>query len=58
MLFYRNLYTKTKKDTVELKPGTQLQSEQKGPFAMPHFILAERTYIHQLNRIKVHIIIS
>ena len=59
MLFQRNLYTKTKKDTVEMKPGTQLQPEQKGiPLTMPHLALAERTHIHQMNRFKVHIIIN
>ena len=59
MLFQRNLYTKTKKDTVEMKPRAQLQPKQKGiPLAMPHFVLAERTRIHQMNRFKVHIIIN
>ena len=58
MLFYRNMYTKTKKDTVEMKPGTPLQPEQKEiPLTMPHFVLAGRTYIHQMYRFKVHIII-
>ena len=44
----QNLYTKTKKGTMEMKPGTQLQLEQKEiPLTMSHFVLAERTYIHQ-----------
>ena len=31
-------------DTVEMKPGAQLQPKQKGiPLAMSHFVLAERT---------------
>ena len=58
MLFYSNLYTRTKKDTVKMKPGTQLQPEQKGkPLTMPHSVLAERTYIHQMYSSEVRIII-
>ena len=54
MLFYRNMYTKTKKDTKEMKPGTLLQPEEKGiPLTMRHFVLAEKTHIHQMNRFKV-----
>ena len=61
MLFYRNLYTKTKKDTVEITPGTQLQPEQKEihePLTMSPFVLAERIYIHHKDRFKVHMIID
>ena len=49
MLFHKNLYTKTKKVTVEMKPETQLQPEQKRiPLTMPHFVNC-RENIYSLN---------